>query len=91
MPYSGRDIALFVVAFFCSPIAVLVKRGCGVDFLINLCLFVLGAFPGIIHGFYIVHKYNDSVEDIERGGLSYQRIPNDEPTRVSYGASYASE
>lgn len=43
MPYSGRDIALFVIAFFFPPIAVLIKRGCGIDFLINICLWALGA------------------------------------------------
>ena len=41
--YSGRDIALFVVAFFFPPLAILVKRGCGIDFLINICLWALGA------------------------------------------------
>lgn len=43
MVYSGRDIALFVIAFFFPPIPVLIKRGCGVDLLINICLFALGA------------------------------------------------
>ncbi|KAF7722757.1 hypothetical protein EC973_002711 [Apophysomyces ossiformis] len=87
MTYSGRDIALFVVAFFIPPLAVLLKRGCGIDFLINICLWALGAIPGIVHAFYIVHKYNDNFEDIERGGLVYQQVPGEEPTRVTYGAS----
>ncbi|KAL0079652.1 hypothetical protein J3Q64DRAFT_1644842 [Phycomyces blakesleeanus] len=88
MTYSTRDIALFVVAFFFSPLAVLIKRGCGVDFLINICLFIFGALPGIIHGFYIIHKYNDTFEDLEQGGLGYQPVPSDEPTRVVYGATH---
>ncbi|CDH53547.1 hypothetical protein RO3G_08785 [Lichtheimia corymbifera JMRC:FSU:9682] len=91
MPYSGRDIALFVIAFFFPPIAVLIKRGCGIDFLINICLWALGAVPGIIHAFYIVHKYNENFEDIERGGLEYQPVPSEEPNRVGYGSTNAAE
>ncbi|KAI7848030.1 hypothetical protein BDC45DRAFT_575211 [Circinella umbellata] len=87
--YSGRDIALFVVAFFFPPLAILVKRGCGIDFLINICLWALGAVPGIIHAFYIVHKHNDNFEDLERGGLQYQQVPSEEPSRVAYGATNA--
>lgn len=43
IPYTGRDIALFVIAFFFPPLAVLIRRGCGIDFLINVCLTLLGA------------------------------------------------
>ncbi|KAL9540245.1 hypothetical protein MBANPS3_009792 [Mucor bainieri] len=64
-----------------------IKTGCGVDLLINICLCALGAIPGIIHGFYIVHKYNEHIEDIESGGLRYERVAVDEPQRVAYGAT----
>ncbi|KAL1932039.1 hypothetical protein VTP01DRAFT_9095 [Rhizomucor pusillus] len=87
IPYTGRDIALFVIAFFFPPLAVLIRRGCGIDFLINVCLTLLGAVPGIVHAFYIVHRYNDNFEDIERGGLRYQPVPPEEPHRVAYGAT----
>lgn len=43
--------------------------------------------PGIVHAFYIVHRYNDNFEDIERGGLRYQPVPPEEPHRVAYGAT----
>jgi hypothetical protein len=46
--------------------------------------------PGVIHGFYIVHKYNDSFEDLERGGLRYQQVPSDEPSHLGYGANQSS-
>lgn len=85
--YSGRDIALFIVAFFFPPAAVGIKTGCSVDLLINICLCVLGAIPGIIHGFYIVHKYNEYQEDLESGGLQYERLPQDNNQRVVYGAT----
>ncbi|KAI8883308.1 hypothetical protein K501DRAFT_91863 [Backusella circina FSU 941] len=87
-PYSGRDIALFVVAFFFPPAAVGIKTGCSADLLINLCLCALGAVPGIIHAFYIVHKYNEGIEDLEAGGLQYQPVPAEEPQRVVYGATH---
>lgn len=85
--YSGRDILLFILAFFFPPAAVGIKTGCSVDLLINICLCVLGAIPGIIHGFYIVHKYNETQEDIETGGLHYERVPAEDPSRVAYGAT----
>ncbi|GAA5800507.1 hypothetical protein HPULCUR_005940 [Helicostylum pulchrum] len=86
--YSTRDICLFILAFFFPPAAVAIKTGCGVDLLINICLVVLGAFPGIIHGFYIVHKYNDNVQrDAEAGDLQYERVAVEDPSRVSYGTS----
>lgn len=86
-PYTGRDIALFIIAFFFPPAAVGIKTGCSVDLLINICLCALGAIPGIIHGFYIVHKYNENIEDIETGGLHYERVPVEDPSRVTYGAT----
>ncbi|KAI7903787.1 uncharacterized protein BX663DRAFT_470706 [Cokeromyces recurvatus] len=86
-PYSSRDIALFFIAFFFPPASVAIKTGCSVDLLINICLCALGAIPGIIHGFYIVHKYNDNVEDIESGGLRYERVAAEDPSRIVYGAT----
>lgn len=59
MPYSGRDIALFVIAFFFPPIAVLIKRGCGIDFLINICLWALGAGKWFhLDPFYNAHPFS---------------------------------
>ncbi|KAI9360533.1 hypothetical protein BD770DRAFT_384325 [Pilaira anomala] len=86
--YSTRDVILFIVAFFFPPAAVGIKTGCGVDLLINVCLCFLGAIPGIIHGFYIVHKYNDNLQqDVESGGLQYERVATEDPSRVSYGTN----
>ncbi|RCI06462.1 hypothetical protein CU098_012909 [Rhizopus stolonifer] len=86
-PYTGRDIALFIIAFFFPPVAVAIKTGCSIDLLINICLCALGAVPGIIHGFYIVHKYNENIEDLESGGLQYERLPAEDPSRVVYGST----
>ncbi|KAI8984262.1 hypothetical protein BDF20DRAFT_905262 [Mycotypha africana] len=86
-PYSRKDIILFIVAFIFPPAAVAMKTGCSIDLLINVCLCALGAIPGIIHGFYIVHKYNDKIEDLEAGSFRYERVVTDEPARVQYGAT----
>ncbi|OZJ03905.1 hypothetical protein BZG36_03280 [Bifiguratus adelaidae] len=84
--YSCKDITLFIVGFFLPPVAVFFKRGCSVDLLINIALCCLAAVPGIIHAWYIIHKYNDHFEDLEAGGLHYQPLPNEPHSAVSYGA-----
>jgi uncharacterized membrane protein YqaE (UPF0057 family) len=33
--------------------------GCGADLLINLILWFLGWIPGVIHGWYIISKYQE--------------------------------
>jgi len=50
------NIVLLIVAIFCSPLAVLFKKGCSTDFWINLILFFLGIIPGIIHAFWVILK-----------------------------------
>ncbi|CAO3648817.1 unnamed protein product [Cunninghamella echinulata] len=67
MAYSGRDIALFVIAFFFPPLAVLIKRGCGA---ISLLIF----------------SYLCWVQ-VKSGGLRYEPVPQNEPTRVAYGTT----
>ena len=58
-PYSNHknlqaDVFAYVVAIFLPPLAVFLKRGCGADFLINICLSILGWIPGVIR------KYQDA-------------------------------
>ncbi|PAV23632.1 stress response RCI [Pyrrhoderma noxium] len=45
------------IAIFIPPLGVFLERGCNVDFLINICLTILGYLPGIIHALYIIFKY----------------------------------
>jgi len=51
---SCEDIVLCIVAIFISPLAVLIKKGCGMEFLINLILFILFVIPGIIHAWFVI-------------------------------------
>ncbi|KAL1618392.1 hypothetical protein SLS56_010582 [Neofusicoccum ribis] len=42
------DVLLYFLALFVPPVPVFIKRGCGADFLINICLSILGWIPGVI-------------------------------------------
>ncbi|EOD45387.1 putative stress response rci protein [Neofusicoccum parvum] len=55
-PSSTSDVLLYFLALFVPPVPVFIKRGCGADFLINICLSILGWIPGVIHAFWIVSK-----------------------------------
>ena len=56
-PSSGSDICLYFLAIFLPFISVMLKTGCGADFLINICLSILGWIPGVIHAWYIISKH----------------------------------
>ncbi|ORX92812.1 hypothetical protein K493DRAFT_285371 [Basidiobolus meristosporus CBS 931.73] len=74
--FSDRDVFLMIIGFFLPPFSVLIKRGCGADFLINIGLSMLGHVPGILHCWYLVYKYNDYAQsDLERGQQPYQPLP----------------
>ncbi|RAL61876.1 hypothetical protein DID88_002939 [Monilinia fructigena] len=49
---SSADVFAYLVAIFIPPLAVFLKTGCGVDFLINICLSILGWIPGVIHAWF---------------------------------------
>ncbi|KAJ5875300.1 UPF0057-domain-containing protein [Penicillium subrubescens] len=49
MPVTASDICLGILAVFLPPLAVLLRRGCGADFYVNILLTLLGDIPGIIH------------------------------------------
>jgi len=51
---STEDACLCILAVFLSPLAVLIKKGCGVEFLINILLFILGFLPGVIHAWFLI-------------------------------------
>lgn len=56
----ARDWFLVFIAIFLPPVAVWIKRGFFTkDFLINLLLFLLGFFPGLIHALWVIshHPY----------------------------------
>ncbi|KAF2479676.1 hypothetical protein BDY17DRAFT_256973 [Neohortaea acidophila] len=56
MPSSGTDVCLYFLAIFVPPLAVLLKCGCGGDFIINIGLTILGWLPGVVHAWYLIAK-----------------------------------
>lgn len=50
-------ILLIIITIFLPPVGVYLVAGCGADLLINICLTILGYFPGHIHAFYIEYIY----------------------------------
>ncbi|KIY63965.1 hypothetical protein CYLTODRAFT_457641 [Cylindrobasidium torrendii FP15055 ss-10] len=55
-PSSTSNVCMYFLAILIPFLPVLFKRGCGSDFLINICLCVLGWIPGVIHAWYIISK-----------------------------------
>lgn len=52
------DICLLILSVLFPPLPVWIRRGvCSKDSFINILLFFLGYFPGLIHSWYIIAKY----------------------------------
>ncbi|EME81601.1 uncharacterized protein MYCFIDRAFT_57257 [Pseudocercospora fijiensis CIRAD86] len=60
-------IILIILTIFLPPIGVFLVAGCGADLLINICLTILGFFPGHIHAFYVEYVYFHRKELAQRG------------------------
>jgi uncharacterized membrane protein YqaE (UPF0057 family) len=56
-PSATSDVLLYFIAIFLPPVTVFLKRGCGVDLLINIALCILGWIPGILHAWWVVSKH----------------------------------
>ena len=52
----NMSILTIILCIFIPPVAVLLKKGLGVDFIINILLWILGLLPGMIHAFWICSK-----------------------------------
>lgn len=50
------SVLLIILAIILPFIAVLIKRGLGKDFIINIILCIIFYIPGIIHALWIVLK-----------------------------------
>ncbi|PSN61520.1 hypothetical protein BS50DRAFT_534236 [Corynespora cassiicola Philippines] len=56
---STSDVLLYFLAIWLPFVPVFIKRGCGADLLINICLDILGWIPGVLHAWYIISKTED--------------------------------
>ena len=87
----GSDTApaflIVLITLFVPPIGVLIVSGCGADFLINLCLTLLGYIPGHIHAFYIEYVYFDRRARMRDGAILTERAPGVYSERVQHGGN----
>ncbi len=51
-----NDIVKIILAVILPPVGVLLERGVGGAFALNILLTLLGYIPGIIHAVYIIAK-----------------------------------
>ncbi|KAE9975896.1 hypothetical protein EG328_002941 [Venturia inaequalis] len=71
-PPAKSDVWLYFVGLLLPPVPVFIKRGCAADFLCNICLSILGWFPGVLHCWFIISRS-------QRGVVEY--IPYLDPSR----------
>jgi len=60
-------ILLIIITIFLPPVGVALIAGCGADLCVNICLTILGYFPGHIHAFYLEYQYYKRRENARRG------------------------
>lgn len=53
---SENQLLLVIIAILLPPVAVLIKSGLGLAFILNLVLCLLFYIPGLIHALYVVLK-----------------------------------
>jgi uncharacterized membrane protein YqaE (UPF0057 family) len=54
---DAKDLITVIATVFLPPLGVAIKRGIGVQFLLNLALTVFGFYiAGLVHGLYVVLK-----------------------------------
>jgi uncharacterized membrane protein YqaE (UPF0057 family) len=50
------SILMILLTIFLPPVAVLLKEGLGLQFLLNILLTLIGWLPGVVHAFWLVSK-----------------------------------
>ena len=53
---SSDDILLIIASILLPPLGVLLSRGLGKQFLINVVLTILGYVPGIVHAVWLIAR-----------------------------------
>ncbi|KAF2483258.1 hypothetical protein BDY17DRAFT_297116 [Neohortaea acidophila] len=78
-------ILLIIITIFIPPLGVFFIAGCGADLLINICLTLLGYFPGHIHAFYLEYTYYHRKEEAARGVFDSRKAPGVYSDNVNTG------
>lgn len=55
-PASGSQILIILLSILLPPIGVLLSRGLGAQFLINILLTILGYVPGLVHAVWLAAR-----------------------------------
>ncbi|KAH7886056.1 hypothetical protein F5I97DRAFT_1927937 [Phlebopus sp. FC_14] len=76
---KSSDVVLILVAIIFPPAAAAFIAGCSCDLFINVCLTILGYFPGHIHAFWLIYKKMQAEERYGRGGFVYAGNGNYQP------------
>lgn len=53
---SANKVLLIILAILLPPVAVFLKKGGGMDLVINIVLWILGVLPGIIHALWVITR-----------------------------------
>jgi uncharacterized membrane protein YqaE (UPF0057 family) len=59
MEKEDVNLVAILLAIFIPPLGVLIKRGLGLQLIINLLLTLFGYIPGVIHALYIILRKNE--------------------------------
>ncbi|TVY15356.1 Plasma membrane proteolipid [Lachnellula arida] len=78
-------VFLVLITILLPPVGAYIVAGCGADLLINICLTLLGYFPGHIHAFYLEYVYYQRKEAARQGRFTATRAPGVYSERVQSG------
>eukprot|EP01115_Flamella_aegyptia_P013503 TRINITY_DN72271_c0_g1_i1.p1 TRINITY_DN72271_c0_g1~~TRINITY_DN72271_c0_g1_i1.p1 ORF type:complete len:82 (-),score=2.53 TRINITY_DN72271_c0_g1_i1:253-498(-) len=59
------DLILCILAIFLPPLPVLLKVGCTCQFCLNIILCLILWLPGILHAWWVICTYGQTVQYIE--------------------------
>lgn len=84
---AAPAILIVLITILLPPVGVLMVAGCGADFVINICLTLLGYIPGHIHAFYIEYVYFDRRSRARHGELTGRPASGVYSDRVQAGGN----
>ncbi|KAK1835787.1 hypothetical protein QBC39DRAFT_339601 [Podospora conica] len=82
---AASAILLVLITIILPPLGVYAIAGCGMDLFVNICLTILGYFPGHLHAFYLEYVYYDRREQTKNGIPPHTRAPGVYSDRVQGG------
>ncbi len=53
---TSNSLLMVIIAILLPPLAVLLKKGVGMDLIINIVLCIFFWVPGIIHGVWVITR-----------------------------------